>query len=169
MLPTSWVTVHFVACVCVWHACALLCVGSVVTQPYGRDSLDLILAAILILNLIRVVRLLCLITLIYLVSVRLQLVQDVTVIVIEQSNFVWLELHCVNLVLSNYSIFEWQAAVQQVWVSDSPEERWLKPTVLRVCNPWSVSLSFTQGTLKISLPYSPTKTLSVKSILRWEV
>lgn len=39
----------------------------------------------------------------------------------------------------------------------------------RVSDLWSVSIFlFAQGTLKISLPYSPTKTLSVKSILRWE-
>ncbi|MEQ2264064.1 GTPase-activating Rap/Ran-GAP domain-like protein 3 [Xenotaenia resolanae] len=37
---------------------------------------------------------------------------------------------------------------------------------LSVFNTICLSLLFTQGTLKISLPYSPTKTLSVKSILR---
>lgn len=40
------------------------------------------------------------------------------------------------------------------------------PIISRRIADTDVFFSFSQGTLKISLPYSPTKTLSVKSILR---
>lgn len=63
----------------------LLCDSSLVIQFHDQDSLDLILPSSLIWNLIRVMHLRCLITRIYLVSARLESVQDV---VVEQNNFV---------------------------------------------------------------------------------
>lgn len=142
------------------------------TQLHDQDSLLLILPSGVIWNLIRVLHLRWLITLIYLVSVWLQLKQDVVVVVVEAKQINPVCLHRSGLIRSlffNCSLTAWKWSRWRVSLCSMTTSAATGLASSDFFNPWSVSFSFSQGTLKISLPYSPTKTLSVKSILRWEV
>lgn len=139
---------------CVCHVCMLLCFRGAMTQLYIQEIQALILAVTLIWNTISTVFLRRPITLIHLLACTTL-----------PGCYWWAERVCFEPFCSSFitpSPPLCPFIVNRVhfyfyWTATPPSH---------CAN--SLSVSSAQGTLKISLPYSPTKTLSVKSILRWE-